>query len=544
LTRLDQGAAQETALGRDQLLPLLESGNQLNSKLGLDEVLRSVLDIACRITNSTAGSVILHDPKFDDLYFAAATGPVAEELPSIRIPPGQGKAGRVFSERRPLLENDLDAGRDHYKTVDEQTEFRTVSMVCAPLLYQDTCYGVVQILNKAGGSEPFVPLDLELIEHVAAQSAIAIHNAKEFERVLASSGLHALPEVRRDLVTFLTDVSRPARNERLTVLFADMRGFTQLTTNLGDAEEIQDMLSEFVAMLANAVLHNQGIANKFLGDGVMAIFRGEAAAFNAVRAAFEILGRFDQMLTRWSRRTSVSLRFLDVGVGIASGKVIIGTLGDEDLREFTVMGTPVILAASLESQARGGKRVLCDLLTFEDAREIIQLHEGPTTFELIKPDQQALPEFEVFEIKALRSERGADRVFVSYHHLDAGLVSQAIVDPLKQQGFDVFFSDDSLEPGDDFAERIGKELARSAWFIVPITEGATKSRWVREEVRFALEADHLEGRVLAIQLDDVAAESLDWRLARRQNVDARGDGREGALATAFGRMRATTGRDA
>ena len=473
-------------------------------------MLSSVLEIACRVTGAIAGSVILHDPKFDDLYFAAATGPVAGELPTIRIPPGQGKAGKVFLERRSLLENDLDAQVGHYKKVDEQTEFRTVSMVCSPLLFQDTCYGVVQILNKAGGTEPFVDVDLALLEHIAAQSAIAIHNAKQFEHVVASSGLHALPEVRSELVSYLTDPSRPAKHERLTILFADMRGFTQLTMNLGDAEEIQEMLSEFVGMLAGAIVNNRGIANKFLGDGVIAIFRGDTATLNAVRAAFEIRRKFDRMLVSWSKRTSVSLRFLDVGVGIATGKVIIGTLGGEDLREFTAMGTPVILAASLESQARGGKRVLCDLLTFEGAREIIQIHEGPTPFELIKPDQQALPEFEVFEIKALRSAHGADRVFVSYHNEDADVVTETVVDPLKELGFGVFYSDDSIDPGVDFAERIGKALSDCAWFVVAVTEGAAKSRWVREEVRFALEADHLEGRVLAIQFGDAAADALDW----------------------------------
>ena len=524
-------------LGKGQLLSLLESSNRLSSKLGLEEVLRSVLDIACEITGSTAGSVILHDAKFDDLYFAAATGPVAEELPSIRIPPGQGTAGTVFLERKPRIVNNIARRKDHYKTVDEQTEFVTQSMVCVPLLHRDDCIGVVQILNKADGAKPYREQDRVLLESVAAQSAIAIHNANQFERVLASSGLHALPEVRREFIPYLIDDSRPARNERLTVLFADMRGFTQLTTSLGDAGEIQEMLSEFVSMLANVIVQNHGIANKFLGDGVMAIFRGDAACVNAVSTAFGVVGKFDHMLTRWSKKTSISLRFLDIGVGIATGKVILGMLGNDTLREFTVMGTPVILASSLESQARGGRRILCDLLTFEGAKEMIQLYEGPQRFELIKPDQQALPQFEVFELKTLRSREDTARVFVCYHQPDKKRVVEMIVNPLKEHGFQVFFSDDYVSPGEDFAERIGQALADSAWFVVAATEPAVRSRWVREEVRFALEAEHLEGRILAARLDDVALDLLDWRLERRQHVTASGDEGNVALNEAFEKMR-------
>ena len=66
---------------------------------------------------------------------------------------------------------------------------------------------------------------------------------------------------------------------------------------------------------------------------------------------------------------------------------------------------------------------------------------------------------------------------------------------------------------------------------------------MREEVRFALEADHLEGRVLAIQFGDAAADALDWRLGRRQYVDARGDEGNEAVTAAFGKMRASSGSE-
>src|SRR4051812_8906261 len=132
-----------TSLLRPQdLLALLEAANQLNSFETLDRTLRQILDIAARLTESQAGSVILHDPARNDLYFAAAIGPVAGELANVRIPVGKerSKAGAVFETRQPIRENHV---TDYYKRVDDRTDFTTRSMVCVPLVQGDRVYGVM-----------------------------------------------------------------------------------------------------------------------------------------------------------------------------------------------------------------------------------------------------------------------------------------------------------------------------------------------------------------------------------------------------------------
>lgn len=531
------GGKQESRLRREQLLALLDSANRLSSQLELSEVLQSILDIACEVSSSTAGSVILHDPHFDDLYFAAATGPVAGELPSIRIPPGQGVAGKVFATREPVIVNDAARKRDHYRVVDEQTTFTTTSMVCVPLVYGSSCYGVIQILNKSDGGGAYDEEDLELLQNLATQSAIAIQNSRVFERLIASSGLYSAPDSRQDLVSGMAAGEVPARRELLSVLFGDMRGFTQLCTIMASPERIQEMLSQFLAMLARVVVDNHGIVNKFIGDGVMAIFRGEEASKNAVRAAFEMIEGFERLLSEWSRKTSRSLRFLDFGSGIVTDEMIIGTIGAEGVSEFTAIGTPVVLAAALERDARGGKRVLCDRLTYQGASSIIQVAEGPSTYRLKKPDQDVPLDFEIFEVMQLRPRGGTGRIFVSYDQEDVERVADLIVNPLLENGIDVFFSQDSIQPGEDFSERVGRALADSVWFVVAVTENSVRSRWVREEVKFALEADHLEGRIVTVRLDDAPIEKIDWRLGRRQYLDAFGtDGRDvgGRIVAAIG----------
>ena len=523
----------DSLLTKSQLLALVQSGNSLTSQLELKQVLHSMLEIACDLSGSTAGSVILHDHRYDDLYFAAAIGPAEEDLSSIRIPPEHGKAGRVFTTREPIIENDLASEKDHYKTIDNQTHFVTKSMVCVPLLHLDECFGVVQILNKGGGAEQYDEQDLELLQVLAGQSSIAIHNARIFEKLLASSGLYAAPEVRADLLSKMTPEGLPAMREFLTTLFVDMRGFTQLCTVMGNPEKIQQMTSEFLSMLATVVVKHRGIVNKFLGDGLMAIFRGPDASANAVRSAFMMVDGFEKMLYGWNKTTSRSLRFLDIGVGIASDEVILGTVGNEDMHEFTAIGTPVVLAAALERQARSGQRVLCDQLTWQGARHIIQAAEGPTTFTLKKPDQQVPLDFDIFHVRSLRPAEGARRVFVSYVHEEQERVERLLVEPLKNLGFEVFFAAESINLAEDFSDRIGQAIAKCGWFIVAVTERAVASRWVREEVKFALSEDRLEGRVLAVRLDPVDINQLDWRLHRRLYADALGPDSQKALDAIF-----------
>jgi len=79
--------------------------SRMNSMETLEQVLTNILRLAGSLSNSDAGSVILHDIERNDLYFAAATGPASDKLPGIRIPVGKGKAGEVFSTGKPIVES-------------------------------------------------------------------------------------------------------------------------------------------------------------------------------------------------------------------------------------------------------------------------------------------------------------------------------------------------------------------------------------------------------------------------------------------------------
>jgi len=140
----------------------------------------------------------------------------------------------------------------------------------------------------------------------------------------------------------------------LIVLFSDIVGFTELSANL-DAEEVFLLMNNCFRLLVDQVYKFEGSVDKFVGDGMMALFGAPIAHENdperAVRAALgmqEAMDNFSQqMLSKLGRP-------LELRIGITSGDVIAGTVGVEGYLSYTVMGSTVNMASRLESAASPG----------------------------------------------------------------------------------------------------------------------------------------------------------------------------------------------
>lgn len=388
-------AAGAPELDRDALLSLLEAADLLSRPTSLERVLDQILALSGPLLRAEAGSVILFDPERGDLYFAAATGPKRDEVLALRIPPGAGKAGAVFQSGEPLLENVVTG---HYAAVDRKTSFSTRSMLCVPLEIGPERFGVMQMLNKSAGRETFGLGDLALLARFAAHAAVAIQRARMFEQLLGSAGLYALPEARRDLVEALARPDRIAVRERISVLSADMRGFTRLSHQIGRPEKVQAMLGDYVATLAAEVLPRRGIVNKIVGDSLLAIFRGPGSGARAVEAALAMLAAFDGLASKWREGSPASLAFVDLGVGVATdGDTILGTIGNSRFRDFSLIGPAVLVASALGKVGSGDARLRVDRATWAEIREAAELRiEGPEAFRL--KDEPSSPSCEVFRV--------------------------------------------------------------------------------------------------------------------------------------------------
>lgn len=160
------------------------------------------------------------------------------------------------------------------------------------------------------------------------------------------------------------DFQKGGERRVLSVLFADIRGFTTYCEHRSPAD-VFEMLNTYLTAMIRPVLDGGGIVDKIIGDAVMAVFgllpSGLSAPGQAVTAAGEILKSTDVVA---SARQRAGLAALGVGVGIATGPVVLGVLGSKDRRTLSVTGHSVNLAARLESQASPGQ-FLMDEGTYE-----------------------------------------------------------------------------------------------------------------------------------------------------------------------------------
>ena len=143
-----------------------------------------------------------------------------------------------------------------------------------------------------------------------------------------------------------------------TIVFADIRGYTQLSERV-EPVELSDIVSAFQDQCAQGIWAHDGIVNKQMGDGLMAIFnfpiKIERHAEAAVVAALDIQRRCKAALAALAPRLDEALAgALGVGVGVHTGQVEIGEFSTVR-SDFTAIGGTVNLAARLESQAAAGE---------------------------------------------------------------------------------------------------------------------------------------------------------------------------------------------
>ncbi len=153
---------------------LLEVSHLINAATNLESLMHSILEVAQRVLDAEAGGLFLTDPDRDELVLRVALAPSGISMPAgrIAVPRGHGIAGWVAKSGQAALVPDAYADPRFYRDADQQTGFRTRSIVCAPLLHDGREIGVLQMLNPR--SKPtFDPLDLEALTAYAQLAATA-----------------------------------------------------------------------------------------------------------------------------------------------------------------------------------------------------------------------------------------------------------------------------------------------------------------------------------------------------------------------------------
>ena len=350
---------------------LLAVGKTLSSVMTPEEVMQQVMELVFQMEYVERGFVMLWDEKKgfrpavllykDERLKTNPTGPVLSKT----------LIDRVMTERMPLLIRDLP--KDQRFSSSESLRISGIrSAMCAPLIYKDKVFGLfyVDCLSKPYA---FSKEELDIFSVVAAEAAIS------YDRAHSHAELSRRAIERQALERFMSSVvvekilASPdqirlgGENQVATILFADIRGFTRLSERL-PPQKIVELLNEYFSEMTDLIFDNGGTLDKYLGDGIMALFGAPWSkpddAQRAVKTAGEMQRALMALNHEWQARGQEPLQ---MGLGINTGQVTAGNIGSSKRMDYTVIGDAVNLASRLCAHAAGGQ-ILISESTFREIR--------------------------------------------------------------------------------------------------------------------------------------------------------------------------------
>ncbi len=129
----------------------------------------------------------------------------------------------------------------------------------------------------------------------------------------------------------------------ICAMFTDIRGFTSFSENK-PPEEVVETLNHYLDLQTRVIHEHNGVVDKFLGDGIMSIFTGDQMVSNAIKASIHIQ---KEVAVLNGKRKKNKENVLNVGVGIASGIAVLGSVGSHDRMDFTAIGDTINLSSRL-----------------------------------------------------------------------------------------------------------------------------------------------------------------------------------------------------
>jgi adenylate cyclase len=222
--------------------------------------------------------------------------------------------------------------------------------------------------DKAAASVNLAVNPLIDVNEESLGSMIVVEDISSEKRMKSTMARYMSPEVAEQLLAE-GEAVLGGKDQMVSILFSDIRNFTTMSEALG-ARETVAMLNAYFERMVDVIVRNRGILDKFIGDAVMALFgvpfNGPHDADDAVNVAnsmFIALGALNQ------QRQAKGQERIEIGVGIATGVVVVGNIGSTKRMEYTVIGDSVNLASRLESATKFyGARVLMSEFTWGQLR--------------------------------------------------------------------------------------------------------------------------------------------------------------------------------
>ncbi len=296
--------------------------------------------------------------------------------------------------------------------------YKTKSMLVLPMLDRNNeVVGVLQLINSidpdTGQVCEFPKNSIEIAYSLSCQAAVCIENALGYEKI-EKKNIAFKRFVPNEFLRFLDKIEiedielGEASEAELSVLFSDIRSFTNMSEQMTPEENFK-FLNNYLRFIGPVIGQHNGFIDKYIGDAIMALFGGDhsTGAQDAVTAAVNIQ---ETVKVYNQYRRSSGYGPITIGVGVNTGKMIMGTIGFETRMDNTVIGDTVNLASRLEGLTKKyAIQITISSYTLDALKDPDHFWLREIDIVQVKGKEQAVTVYEVFDTddEALRDAKQA-----------------------------------------------------------------------------------------------------------------------------------------
>ena len=387
-----------------QILEMLyEMSKSLGTIFDLKEIFVRATDLIFRGTPADRVVALLADETVDGKILDYSLFPIALkardeniEKVSERLAVSRTITQKVMREKIALLSQDARTDA-MFSGADSIVSQGVRSTICAPLLTESNVHGVVYA-DRLDPFATFTSDDLELISAVAAQTAMAVETIKAHKRLAREEVARAnysrfMPEyVVKQLLENPDSFRLGGVNQKITVLFADIRGFTAFSEK-ENPERVVGLLNKYFTAMSEIIFAYGGTLDKYIGDGLMAIFGAPNASPEDSKNALKTAVAMQKRLEKLNEDLKIEgYSTVAIGIGMHTGIATIGYIGSEQRSEYTAIGDSVNIASRLEQNAHGGQILISEATAAECEGLVTLIPHEPLS---VKNRLQPVPLFEV-----------------------------------------------------------------------------------------------------------------------------------------------------
>ncbi len=352
----------------DKLEGINRASRLLASYRNVDEFLDLTMKTVVDVLHFDRAILMLVDASGENLVYAHSTGAdptLVQRVKGYRVPLSRESNVmiRVLKSGQPLLiENVEKSGLNPQNII--LSAIKTFSFCVCPLVGADA-HAIGVLGADRVRREPLSRSDLDYLSIFANNMAAFLHRAQANEQlaqISTASGRFVPRELLEQLGRgSITDVRLGDQVQKdMSILFSDIRSFTSLSETMTPVENF-NFLNSYLGRVSPFIRKHHGFIDKYLGDGIMALFPGGAE--DAVNTAIEIV-RYLPLYNH--QRENSGYQAIRIGNGIHSGSIMLGTIGEEARMEGTVIADAVNLASRLEGLTKvyGGSIVVSERVMF------------------------------------------------------------------------------------------------------------------------------------------------------------------------------------